>query len=106
MGASAGQLERLRGAIERQHGVHEPTPVWAVHWHAFAVFCAMASQWRVRDGAKGTLYDGLDYGALEPVLHEHRRALPRRLRQPIERLMPQLRTLEAAARDELNATEH
>lgn len=103
MGASARQLEQLRGAIERQQGLAEPTAVWAEHWHAFAVFRAMATQWRLRDGARGLLYEGLDYAALEPVLREHRR-LPRQVRQPLARLMPQLRSLEAAARDALNAS--
>ena len=104
MGATARQLEQLRGRIEREHGIAEPTAVWAEHWHAFKVFLAMGTQWRTRDGAHGLLYDGLDYGGLDPVLREHRR-LPRRLRQPLHRLMPQLRTLEAVARDELNRAE-
>jgi hypothetical protein len=104
MRVSERSLEELRASIEREQGPDEPTDVWAEHWHAFAVFRAMGTQWRVRDGGdRGLLYDGLDYGGLEPVLAEHRRSMPRRRRQPLARLMPQLRTLEAAARTALNA---
>jgi hypothetical protein len=79
-------------------------PVWAEHWHAFKVFLGMATQWRVRRDPGGLFYEGLRYEALPPVLHEHRR-LPRRWRQPLHRLMPQLRTLERAAREQFNASE-
>jgi hypothetical protein len=100
-GASAASLEKLRAHIERQRGLAGECVVWAAHWHAFAVFKAMATQWRVEQGRAGLLYTGLDYGGLAPVLDEHRRRLPRRLRQPPQRLMPQLRTLEHAARTAL-----
>lgn len=76
-------------------------PVWAEHWHAFAVFRAMRTQWRVRRDAGGEFVEGLDYAGLPVVLAEHRH-LPRRVRQPLHRLMPQLRVLEGAARDEFN----
>jgi hypothetical protein len=99
-GASAAQLEALRGSIERQRppGVG----IWPRHWHAWRVFVGMGSQWRTKDRQGGLLYEGLDYAALPVVLREHRR-LPRRYRQPLARLMPQLRTLEGAAREQLNA---
>jgi len=73
--------------------------VWPDHWHALQVFLGMGSQWRIVGGMAGLLYQGLDYGALEPVLRAHKRG-PHR--QPMKRLMPQLRRLEAAAADVLN----
>ncbi len=99
-GASAAQLEALRGSIERRNRP-QAAGVWPEHWHALEVFLAMATQWRTHLGARGLFYEGLDYAALPPVLAEHRR-LPRRLRQPMDRLMPQLRTLELEARTHLN----
>lgn len=59
----------------------------------------MRTQWRAIAGFGALLHLGLDYGALAPVLAENRRN-PHRV--PIEELMPQLRTLEHAAREELN----
>jgi hypothetical protein len=100
MGASASALERARARIEAQRP--PPLRIWRQHWHAWQVFVGMDTQWRTRTGAAGTVYDGLDYAALDPVLQEHRRALPRRLRQPMHRLMPQLRVLEHAALRALN----
>lgn len=86
-----------RGLIEeaKRLGVE----VWPQHWHAVRVFMAMGSQWRVVAGFGGARTLGMDYGALPPVLDEHRRS---RHRQPMRRLMPQLRTLEAAALEVLN----
>jgi hypothetical protein len=102
MGATASQLEQLRGRIESEDGLDEPVPVWAEHWHAFSVFRAMATQWRVSRVPGGDWWEGLDYAGLPIVIEEHRR-LPRRCRQPLPRLMQQLRVLESAARDVLNA---
>jgi hypothetical protein len=101
MGASASRLEQLRGRIEHEEGLDEPVPVWAEHWHAFAVFRGMATQWRVTRADRRDWWEGLDYAGLPVVLQEHRR-MPRRHRQPLPRLMRQLRVLEGAARDELN----
>jgi hypothetical protein len=103
MGASPAQLEKLRGSIERQRP--PPPVIWPQHWHAWRVFVGMGSQWRTKERAGGVLlYEGLDYAALPVVLDEHRR-LPRRYRQPLARLMPQLRTLEHAAREVLNESD-
>jgi hypothetical protein len=100
-GASPARLEQLRGAIEHSLGLRATFGVWAAHWHAFAVFRGMATQWRTRQADVGLVYEGLDYGALQPVLEEHAE-LPAPLRQRMPRLMPQLRLLEMAARDALN----
>lgn len=76
--------------------------MWSHHWHAWRVFLAMGTQWRTRRDPGGLFYEGLEYAGLPVVLQEHRRALPRRLRQPLERVMPQLRVLERAAAAEFN----
>lgn len=73
--------------------------IFPENWHAWNVFRAMGSQWRTTGGFAGRIYEGLDYGALPIVLAEHRRVEPR---QPLHVLMPQLRTLESAAREILN----
>lgn len=101
MGASESALARLRASIEAAKGLSKQVLVWPEHWHALKVFLAMDTQWRTHLGVRGLFYEGLDYAALPPVLAEHRR-LPRRLRQPMDRLMPQLRTLELEARTHLN----
>jgi hypothetical protein len=103
MGASASQLEQLRGRIDEAEGLDDsqPVPVWAEHWHAFQVFRGMATQWRVTRAERRDWWEGLDYAGLPVVLDEHRR-LPRRWRQPLSQLMRQLRVLERSARDELN----
>jgi len=69
------------------------------NWHAFSVFLRMGDQWRIAAGFGGIHYLGLDYAALPPVLEECRRL---QHRQPMDRLMPQLRTLVRAARAVLN----
>jgi hypothetical protein len=102
MGAGARQLEKLRGAIEREEGRDDVLGVWPEHWHAFAVFRGMGDQWRVVNVEGRVMYLGLDYSALPPVLEEHRR-MPRRLRQPHRMVMRQLRTLTAAACKAINA---
>jgi hypothetical protein len=96
-GATASELEAARARID---AANPPPRIWPCHWHAWCVFAAMGTQWRRR--ADGAL-DGLDYAGLPPVLQEHRRRLPRRLRQPLQRLMPQLRALENAALVELRS---
>jgi hypothetical protein len=91
MGASASALEAARARIDAERAAATPR-IWPQHWHAVLVFMAMDTQWCIGpDGRR------LDYAALPPVLEEHRQRLPRRLRQPMHRLMPQLRTLERAA---------
>jgi Phage related hypothetical protein (DUF1799) len=100
-GASASQLEALRGSIERQRGIAGEYGVWPQHWHAWLVFSGMGTQWRTTRDGGAVVYEGLDYAGLPSVVQEHRR-LPRRYRQPYPRLMRQLRTLECAARKELN----
>jgi hypothetical protein len=99
MGASERSLQQLRGAIEERRHARGHFGVWPRHWHAVQIFCAMGTQWRTHLGAKGLIYQGLDYAALRPVLAEHRHG---QHRQPMEVLMPQLRTLELAAREHLN----
>jgi hypothetical protein len=83
-------------AEAEQHAVD----IFPENWHAWKVFRGMGSQWRTTGGMGGRVYEGLDYAALGIVLAEHRRVQPR---QPLDVLMPQLRTLEGAAREILNA---
>lgn len=97
MNASAEVIEAMRQRLQPDEEV-EPQ-VWPQHWHAVNVFAGMATQWRVVAGMAGLLYLGLDYAALQPVLQEHEAIAHA---QPMRQLMPQLRTLESAAREELN----
>jgi hypothetical protein len=97
-GASPDSLAQYRARLIEQaesNAVH----IFPENWHATSVFLAMGSQWRIESGWGGRVYHGLDYAALPPVLAEHRRIVHR---QPMDVLMPQLRTLEMAARDVLN----
>lgn len=73
--------------------------IFPENWHAWNVFRAMGSQWRVVAGFGGKSYEGLDYASLPIPLAEHRHVQPR---QPLHLLMPQIRTLERAAREILN----
>lgn len=104
MGATALQVEALRGAIEREDGRADELGVWPQHWHAFKVFTGMATQWRCTAVGTVLLRTGLDYAGLPPVLLEHQR-MPRRIRQPHRRLMRQLRTLERAAVSAFNTAD-
>lgn len=99
---SAGALPQIINAfraslIEGQR--QRSAEILPENWHAVRVFLSMASQWRVVARFDGLLYLGLDHAALQPSLEEHCRI---RHRQPLRRLMPQLRILERAARPLLN----
>lgn len=97
-GATAASLAAYRRRLEEAVAVRS-IELFPENWHAFSVFLRMGDQWRIATGAGGLLFLGLDYGALPPVLEECRR-VPHR--QPMDRLMPQLRTLVRAARAVLN----
>lgn len=97
-GAPAEQVARYRARLideQRQRRVD----IFPENWHAMCVFLGMGSQWRTEVGFGGRLYRGLEYASLPIVLAENRR-VPHR--QPIDVLMPQLRTLEATACTALN----
>ena len=97
--ASPAQLERIRGSIDARNAEGGVYGVWPAHWHAVKVFESLQTQWRTEVVAKRVLVLGLDPGALPFALAE-RRNQPHR--QPLERLMPQLRTLELGAMEHLN----
>ena len=72
--------------------------VWPENWAAVEAFCCMASQWRLITGASSAHWQGLRYEALESVF---RLLLVPRKRRP--ELFGQIRLMEFAARDALNA---
>lgn len=87
-------LRPIEADLRRRHEART-LDVWPEHWHALQVLRWSATQWRVVAGPTGRLlYLGLDYGALGPVLAALR-GEPHR--QPLPRLMAQLRVMEAAA---------
>ena len=98
-GAPQQALDEMQACIE-QGARDASADVLEENWHAVNVFFAMGTQWRVAAGMGAAMhYEGLDYAALPLVLAEHR-ATPHR--QPLVRLMPQLRVMEHAAREQLN----
>jgi hypothetical protein len=97
-GASREVVSAYRAQLVRE-AEERAIYIFPENWHAWKVFRGMGTQWRVTGGFGSRLYEGLDYSALPVVLAEHRQVQPR---QPLHVLMPQLRTLEAAARDILN----
>lgn len=98
MGASPEQLSAYRERLFNE-AEERRVSILPENWHAWHVFLGMGTQWRTTGGFGYRLYEGLDYAALPIVLAEHRDLQPR---QPLPRLMPQLRTLEHAAREILN----
>lgn len=94
-------LAQFRAAIE-QRNANATFGVWPENWHAFAVFGAMDTQWRVVSGMQGLIWQGLDYAALPVVQAAVRPRIPKAMRRPPCELLPQLRTLESASRAVLN----
>ncbi|MBP6772716.1 MAG: DUF1799 domain-containing protein [Gemmatimonadaceae bacterium] len=72
--------------------------VWPENWRAVEVFVLLASQWRVVVSAASTHWQGLRYEAVESVMRLA--CVPRKERADVFR---QLRVMEIAARDVLNA---
>jgi hypothetical protein len=83
-------IERARQAYAQRPRVE----VWPQHWHAWQLFLALGTQWRVVALPSGRLrYIGLDYAAAERLFREKRpRTVPRQRRREV---MRQLRELEA-----------
>lgn len=100
MGLPDELIEQAREELQRERKQAE-VPVWPEHWHAVTAFCAMSSQWRAHALPNGRLFfQGLEYSAL-PIVLASLRELPHR--QPLTELLPQLRVMETAARERLNA---
>ena len=68
-------------------------PLWAEHWPAVSLLCAMSTQWRT--GPSGPV--GLDYGVLDRTL----RSLG--LTDPDDAIFRDLQVLETAALGEIHA---
>lgn len=97
-GAPQQALDAMQASIE-QGARDAVADVLEENWHAVNVFFAMGTQWRVAAHAGAVHYEGLDYAALPLVLAEHRAT---QHRQPLVRLMPQLRVMEHAAKQHMN----
>ena len=94
-GAQESDLAEIRKQAESNEGAFA---VWPENWQAVEVFCYMASQWRLITGASSAHWQGLRYEALESVLRLL--LIPRRR---WAELFAQVRIMEFAARDSLNA---
>lgn len=100
-GASAEQIAELRAYLA-QRAEQAVCAVWPENWHAVRVFVRMSTQWRIAAGPGGILWRGLDYRALDAV--ETRTPPPPGVPHPDPaELFDQLRCLERAALDVLNA---
>jgi hypothetical protein len=66
-----------------------------VNWRAVTAFVALETQWRVVAGAGGLIWCGLDYAAAAAAFRG-------RNRRAWQRLLGELRVMEAAALEVLN----
>ena len=99
-GASAEQIAELK-AYYAQRVEQRECEVWPQHWHALRVFLRLSTQWRVAVGDR-FLWLGLDYNAIPLVEQRTAPALGAPAPDPAT-LFEQLRTLERAALEVLNA---
>jgi Phage related hypothetical protein (DUF1799) len=99
LGAPSEAIAQWLTNLEQQHR-DKKFSVWPEHWYAMQLFCAMQTQWQVLISPSGQWHHiGLRRETLPVHLaafknHPHRCALPV--------LLPQLHTLELAARATLN----
>lgn len=97
-GATPEQIEQARRDLKQRFAAVtlEVLPECS---YAVDVFFAMATQWHYIAGMAGAAAQGLRYEALPVVLASLR---PHADRLPLPQLLPQLRVMEAAARQVLN----
>jgi hypothetical protein len=95
-------VEQARAAIVARNA-REQFAVWPENWHAVCIFLDMGSQWRLVPTMTRVIWQGLDYAALPVVMAALKPALPQHTLQPLVRLMPQVRLLEAVGAERRNA---
>ena len=74
----------------------EAFDVWRVNWKTVTSFVTLETQWRVVAGNSGLIWLGLDYGAAAAAFRS-------RNFQAWQRLLSELRIMEHAALEVLNA---